>query len=126
MTFSLVGFSHIKNVRHFLFERVAEDRTRVQYSVDADLGAVRAFRIATQELPLLCRRLLDALPEGTGPRALTLSELDMRQHAAATAAAQASATRKHRPVPGRKPGQASTFGQSRLFQSPAAAQPGIR
>jgi hypothetical protein len=112
--FTLAGFSQVGDIRHFTFERVTADRTHIQYTVDADLGELRTFRIALQELPLMCRRLLEALPEDTGPRRLNLTKEDMRQHAeAANAVLERAAQRKRTSFSGRKPGQPSPFGQMR-------------
>jgi hypothetical protein len=117
MSFTMLGFSQANNVRQFVFERRAADRSRVPNRVDADLVALRGFRIRLQELPLTCRRLLEALPEGDGSRALTLTDEDMRQHATATTA---------RDVPKRTtsfsgtPEQAMPFGE--ISRSPAPGQ----
>jgi hypothetical protein len=121
MSFALLGFSQLNNVRHFVFERVGADRTRISYTVDADLRALRDFRITMQELPLMCRRLLDALPEGDGERALTLTETDMRQHAAAGKAAQEQAAlRKRTSFQPRKPGTITTFEQRNAASAAAS------
>lgn len=72
--FVLTGFSHDLEFRVFEFDCV-EARTRTHYTVRADLTLVRKYGIHIQELPLLCRRLLDA---SRAPGAsLTVSEADM-------------------------------------------------
>jgi hypothetical protein len=73
--FVLTGFSHDLGFRVFEFDGVDEARTRTHYTVRADLTLVRRHGVRIQELPLLCRRLLDA-SEAPG-RSLTLSEAEM-------------------------------------------------
>ena len=57
--FILTGFTQESGVRVFAFEKVAEDHTRTNYSVRADLALSRRYDIRMQELPLLCRALLE-------------------------------------------------------------------
>ena len=73
--FVLNGFSHVLGFRVFEFACLDKARARTRYAVRADLTLVRKYGVHIQELPLLCRRLLDA-SEAPGP-ALTLSEADM-------------------------------------------------
>ena len=73
-SFVLTGFSHDLGFRVFEFDCV-EARPRTHYTVRADLTLVRKYGIHIQELPLLCRKLLDA-SEAPGP-SLTVSEADM-------------------------------------------------
>jgi hypothetical protein len=73
--FVLTGFSHDLGFRVFEFDGVDEARTRTHYTVRADLTLVRRYGVRIQELPLLCRRRLDA-SEAPGP-SLTLSEAEM-------------------------------------------------
>lgn len=74
-SFVLTGFSHVLGFRVFEFDCVNEARTRTHYTVRADLTLVRKHGVHIQELPLLCRRLLDA-SAAPGP-SLTLSEAEM-------------------------------------------------
>lgn len=125
MAFTVIGFSQNGNIRQFLFERSAGHNTHTRYTVDANLVPLRTFGISVQELPLMCRRLLEALPEGDGTRALTLGEDDMRRHAEAAEAVLEQARRKRASAfnGARRPGQPSTFGQMRTSMAPAAAAP---
>ena len=75
LNFVLTGFSHDLGFRVFKFDCVDEAQKRTHHTVRADLTLVRKYGIHIQELPLLCRRLLDA-SEAPGP-SLTLSETDM-------------------------------------------------
>jgi hypothetical protein len=125
--FVLVRFTQSGNIRQFIFERVTAERTRIVYTVDADLLALREYRISVQELPLMCRRLLEAAPEGDPTRAFSLTEPQMRQHAAAaTAVLEQAALKKRSQFNGRKPGQPSNFGQMRTAATAASAAPPLR
>jgi hypothetical protein len=116
--FILTGFRQDMGFRVFAFERRETTRSRVEFTVKADLGLIRRYDIRVQELPLLCRSLLERqdaveaqqttsisdpepgavnLPE----RALTFSEDDMRACATDRAAAKTEAARKRKPP--RKP-----------------------
>ena len=59
MEFVLAGFRQFDNVRRYYFDAVGEDRSRQQVTVGADLNLIRRYGIPLQELPLLCRRLLE-------------------------------------------------------------------
>jgi len=63
LEFILTGFRQSLSVRHYLFQVIAADRTRRDVSVDADLDMMRRHGISIQEMPLLCRRLLEASEE---------------------------------------------------------------
>lgn len=73
--FVLTGFSHDLGFRVFEFDCVDVARTRTHHTVRADLTLVRKYGVRIQELPLLCRKLLD-VSEAPGP-SLTLSEAEM-------------------------------------------------
>jgi hypothetical protein len=85
MQFTLTGFTHNAGFRVFAFEGIGEDRVRLPYSVKADMALARKYGIRVQELPLLCREVLE---RGTGAdgKACTYLECDMSIHAAAVAA----------------------------------------
>ena len=88
----LVQFYEANGTRMFVFHCVGADRSRTTVSVSADVTLARKYDIRLQELPLLCRRLLDAIPEEGLQASFTLTEAHM-------VAIQAAA----RNVPGRKP-----------------------
>jgi hypothetical protein len=73
--FVLTGFSHDLGFRVFEFDCKDKTHPQTRYTVRADLTLVRKYGVHVQELPLLCRRLLDA-SEAAGP-SLTLSEAEM-------------------------------------------------
>jgi hypothetical protein len=59
VTFVLIGVRTFDNIRQFDFDVVGEDQGRQHVTVGADLDLIRRYRIPLQELPLLCRRLLE-------------------------------------------------------------------
>jgi hypothetical protein len=98
--FILKGFSEIRGFRIFAFERIASDRTRDLFSVKADLTLIRRYGIRLQELPLLCRSVLERCDDSGEKRAFAFSEQDMRLHADGLAARAEAAKHKRPP---RKP-----------------------
>ena len=100
--FILTGFSQAVGIRTFTFESIAADRTRTIFTVKADLALTRTYDIRLQELPLLCREVLDRRREGEENCTFTYTEEDMRRHADDCAAARAAAAQKRgsrRPSP---------------------------
>jgi hypothetical protein len=98
--FILTGFTQESGVRVFAFEKIAEDQTRMKYSVRADLSLSRKYDIRIQELPLLCRALLERRGTEDGTHSLTFTEQDMSLRAKESAAIAAARlrSRKARPV----------------------------
>lgn len=95
MQFTLRGFSQIMGYRVFTFEGVAADKTRALFTVKADLALARRYGIRLQELPLLCREVLNRRHDGSERRAFAYAEEDMCLFAnAAAARAEAAKTRK--------------------------------
>ena len=94
MQFTLTGFSQVQEYRVFTFEGVAADRSRSAFTVRTDLALTRQYAIRIQELPLLCRAVLER-HEGDQLHALTFTEDDMRVYAnMATARDEAAKRRK--------------------------------
>lgn len=77
----LTGFTQEKDFRIFEFEFVDENRTRCRCAVRANLNLLRQYSIQVQELPLLCRRLLEDCPERPAGRLMTFEETSMQEHA---------------------------------------------
>jgi len=101
MQYVLTGFSHEMGFRVFAFQGVGEHHAQTEYSVKADLAAIRRYGIRVQELPLLCRGVLERRGEDEEQRAFTYTEADMCLHANVCAAE--ARTQKKRP-PRRPPG----------------------
>jgi len=103
MQYLLNGFTHDMEFRVFEFESVGDDRVRTQYRVRANLGLIRKYGIRTQELPLLCRGVLEQRDESEALRTFTYTEADMHLHADVCAARAAAAPK--RKTPRRPPGE---------------------
>lgn len=80
MRYLLTGFTQDTGFRVFAFDGVAEHWVRTAYSVRADLALARKHGIRMQELPLLCRGVLDQRSESDERRAFTFTEGDMTLH----------------------------------------------
>ena len=106
MHFILTGFTQDTGFRVFAFEGVAVGPIRTVFTVRADLALSRRYGIAMQELPLLCRSLLDRQDENGESQvvdkfaldnhALTFSEEEMRACADKRAADKALAALKRK------------------------------
>ena len=96
----LKGFRQVVDFRDFTYEREEADRTRSQFTVRADLALARRHQIPLQELPLLCRAVLERLQAGVAVGLLVFTEADMRTYAAGVAARAAAAKAKR---PARRP-----------------------
>jgi hypothetical protein len=96
MQFILKGFSHALGFRVFAFEGIAADRTRTAFTVRTDLALTRRYGIRLQELPLLCRAVLERCHNGEETRAFTYTEQDMCLYAEC-AAARVEAAKQRRP-----------------------------
>jgi hypothetical protein len=106
MEFVFSGFRDVRTIREFSFERVADDRSRSKVTVDADMSLARKYKILMQDLPLLCRRLLDSLEDNGFSERVTFSEQHMTALVnAAREAAERKPARRHRP-PSAATGQA--------------------
>jgi hypothetical protein len=98
MQFILTGFTQDREFRVFAFEGIAADRVRTPFTVKADLALSRTYGIRLQELPLMCRGILEQREEGpeegAAENALTFTEEAMRLHASNCIAARALAAQK--------------------------------
>ncbi len=107
MQFTLTGFNQDMGCRVFAFEGTTADRTRREYTVRADLALSRRYGIQMQELPLLCRALLEQHGSEEGC-AMTFTEEAMRLHARACTEARNAAILKRKAV--RRPATTSQAG----------------
>jgi len=97
MQFILTGFTQDVAFRVFAFERMGLDRVRTKVVVKADLALIRRYGIQVQELPLLCRNLLERSDNGGETQTLTFTEDDMNLHAKGCADAREAAKQKRKP-----------------------------
>jgi len=104
MQFMLTGFTQDLAFRVFAFERMGSDRIRTKIVVRADLALVRRYGIQMQELPLLCRNLLERSDNGAETHTLTFSEADMSLHAKGRASEKEAAAQR-RKAPRRTPSE---------------------
>ena len=95
MRFVLTGFTEVTGFRVFTFEGIAEDRTRRTFAVSTNLALTRRYDIQLQELPLLCRELLERCDEHEKKRTFTYTEAEMVLHASSCAAEQEARKRKN-------------------------------
>ncbi len=96
MSFVLTGFTHDQGFRVFAFDRIGADRARIKFVVRADLGLIRRYGIHIQDLPLLCRNLLDRRDEADEILPLTFTEEEMRLNCGQRAAAREAAAKKRK------------------------------
>jgi hypothetical protein len=101
MQFVLLGFSQDVGLRMFAFEGIAADRTRKTFRVGVDLELIPRYGIRMQELPLLCRKLLEQRGEIEPIHTLRFTEDEMRVYADTCASAREAAALKRKPY--RKP-----------------------
>jgi len=94
MQYILTGFTHDVGSRVFAFECIGEDRIRTAYSVRADLALTRKYGIRVQELPLLCRNILEQRDGNDAQRAFTYTEAAMCLRATIRAAEAAEQKKK--------------------------------
>lgn len=94
MELILKGFSQVMGFRVFSFEGIDSDKVRTTFTVRADLSLTRKYGIRLQELPLLCRSVVERRPDGEDRRAFTYTEADMGVYADSAAAVEAAEQEK--------------------------------
>lgn len=96
----LVRFHQANGTRRFMFDCIGADRSRTKVIVSADVALARKYDIRLQDLPLLCRRLLDTVAEGGLPGSIALTEDNMIEiQKAARNAAEKKPHKPPRPSP---------------------------
>ncbi|HWC95172.1 MAG TPA: hypothetical protein VG456_00445 [Candidatus Sulfopaludibacter sp.] len=84
----MTGFSEESGVRRFKFKGTFANRTNEEFMVETDVALARKYSIPLQELPLLCRRLLEKDSELLNRRLIVFDEQLMREHSDQRAAAE--------------------------------------
>lgn len=95
--FRLTGFTQAGGIRTYAFEGRIDAR-RMDYAVKVDLALIPTYGIRIQDLPLLCRELLQQRAEPDEISAVVFTEQRMRSHAERLAMArEESEHRKRQP-----------------------------
>lgn len=118
MQFILTGFTQDLGFRVFAFDGVAEDRSRTPFTVRTDLALLKRYDIRIQELPLLCRGLLEHREDSDLERTMTFTEAGMRVHADHCAEERRVALAKRKPAR-----RTPTDPSKSTFNSPLAGGP---
>jgi hypothetical protein len=83
--FFLSGFTQAAGIRIYAFQgRV--DTSRIDCTVEVDLALIPGYGIRIQDLPLLCRELLQQQAQSDEKSAVVFTEERMRSHAEKLAA----------------------------------------
>ena len=110
MQYVLTGFKQDLGFRVFGFTRIGPDRTQTAFVVRAELALALRYRIPLQELPLLCREVLEGQEDGGSARAFTFSEDLMQQHASACDARREASRQKRTPFRRSQPEERTSLG----------------
>ena len=78
--FIFSGFKQDEGFRVFFFEDSGKEHMGSKYSVRADLSLARRLGIPTQDLPLLCRAILERGDSSRGSETILFSEAEMNLH----------------------------------------------
>lgn len=79
--FIFTGFTQDAEVRVFAYEDTGRDRIGLRYSVRVDLTLARRYGIQPQELPLMCRGMLERCDRSVLGDVISFTEQEMNQHA---------------------------------------------
>lgn len=96
MQYLLMAFRQHDNVREYSFKGTGPDMTPVDFIVDVDLALVRRHRIPMQDMPLLCRRLLEEKSVSEPELRITFPEERMQDLARRAEAEKASQESRRR------------------------------
>jgi hypothetical protein len=97
MQFILMGFEHQAGTRLYAFQSTTNG-VRADFTVGVELALIPRYGIRIQELPLLCRELLERQGEGEPKRRFTFAETEMSAYADVCAAARAAAAQRRKPI----------------------------
>lgn len=101
--FLLTGFTQAAAIRIYAFEGRIGAR-HIGYTVEVDLALIPGFGIRIQDLPLLCRELLQQRAQPDEISSVVFTEQQMRSHAEKLAVARDEA--EHRKKQARHPASA--------------------
>ena len=94
--FFLTGFTQAAGIRIYAFDGRIDAR-RSDYTVQVDLALISGYGIRIQDLPLLCRELLQQREQLDEISAVVFTEQRMRSHAEKLAVAREEAKNKKKP-----------------------------
>jgi len=94
--FMLAGFTQSAGIRTYAFEGIG-DSGRSDYTVEVNLSLIPGYGIRIQDLPLLCRELLQQRLEPDEGAACIFTEQQMRSHAQKLTSAREEAALKRKP-----------------------------
>lgn len=77
MNFTFTGFSQEAEFRLFAFEGISTEKVKTKHKVKVDISLLGKYGIKVQELPLLCRRLLDKHENDIDTSTLIFTEAEM-------------------------------------------------
>src|SRR5215469_18411941 len=66
--FTLTGFRQANGIRSYVYQCQHDDGSSTEFTVDAEVSLLKKHGIGLQELPLLCRRLLEKQNPDVLPR----------------------------------------------------------
>ena len=92
--FVLTGFHQLHGIRYYVYRGHPHDGSLSEFTVDADVRLLQKHGIALQELPLLCRRLLETQNPDYSLKAVTFTEDLMKEQADQRAALKRAAQEK--------------------------------
>ena len=101
--FMLTGFHQEHGIRHYVFQCSNNNGTSSEFTVEADVRMLRKYGIGLQELPLLCRHLLEKQNPGSPVRAVKFGEDLMKEQADRRAALKQAALGKKKVYRRRRP-----------------------
>ena len=110
LQFLLTGFTQNAGIRVYTFDGRVEAR-KVGFTVEVDLSLIPGYGIRIQDLPLLCRELLQQRTQPDDVKAHIFTEQRMRSHAERITLAREDADRKKksRRVEGAAPAPQSSY-----------------
>lgn len=96
LQFLLTGFTQTAGIRIYAFESRLQAQ-RISYTVEVDLALIPGYGIRIQDLPLLCKELLQQRTEPGEIGAVIFTEQHMRSHAEKLAIARVEAENRRKP-----------------------------
>jgi hypothetical protein len=112
LQFLLTGFTQTAGIRIYAFEGKVEAR-RVDYTVEVDLALLPGYGIRIQDLPLLCRELLQQRVQPDEIKAFVFTEQRMRSRADELSSAREDAERRKK-----QPRRITTPNPETTYRSP--------